>query len=499
MKESVSLLRAALDALKEPLFILDTQRQCVFANQSFFSFLHLTPPKGVGSLPLQDFWPEALQADLTQDEIRCDWSLRTGEAFSVKLQVYQLGDQLGGGETAFRVVAGGSKNELLTDFRTQRLETLGLLASGVAHDFNNVLTGILGHVTYLKTILPPKGPHTESLKAIEEGARKATSISQQILSFSKIDPAEATCHVDLGDLTARTVSLLRGAISPEFSLQYKAPAKALCLLGVEGRIAQIIVNLAINARDALETGGQIDIEVRLCQEAERLRRVFGNSELPCAAYVVLGVRDDGHGMSQEVMDRMFEPYFSTKKEKGTGLGLSTVAAIVRQMGGAIEVVSEMNVGSEINVYFPMLEESVETVAESKPEHKPLDLQRGSERILIIDDEYSVRNVLSLSLQHLGYEVEVAASGTEALELYQRSPSGFDLILLDMLMPQMSGDKVYFRLKELNPSIKVLLISGFASEDAIQSVLRSGGLGFIQKPFTIDELAKQVRKCFQAAS
>jgi two-component system cell cycle sensor histidine kinase/response regulator CckA len=390
--------------------------------------------------------------------------------------------QLDGGEAVFRVVAGGSKNELLTDFRTQRLETLGLLASGVAHDFNNVLTGILGHVTYLK--------------AIEEGARKATSISQQILSFSKIDPAEATCEVDLGDLTARTVSLLRGAISPEFQLQFKAPPKPLCLLGVEGRVAQIIVNLAINARDALASGGHIEIEVRLCDEGARLRRVFGSEELPCAAYVVLGVRDNGHGMSQEVMDRMFEPYFSTKKEKGTGLGLSTVAAIVRQMGGAIEVISEMNVGSEINVYFPMLEDSSREAP--KAEAKAAELQRGTERILIIDDEYSVRNVLSLSLQHLGYEVEVAASGTEALELYQRSPGGFDLVLLDMLMPQMSGDKVFFRLKELNQNIRVLLISGFASEDAIQSVLRSGGLGFIQKPFTIDELAKQVRKCFLEA-
>jgi len=119
--------------------------------------------------------------------------------------------------------------------------------------------------------------------------------------------------------------------------------------------------------------------------------------------------------------------------------------------------------------------------------------------LIIDDEYAVRNVLSLSLQHLGYEVEVAASGSEALELYARAPTSFDLILLDMLMPQMSGDRVFFRLKELRPDIKVLLISGFASEDAIQSVLRSGGLGFIQKPFTIDELARQVRKCFDAAA
>lgn len=496
MKGSPVVFRAALDALKEPLFILGADRHCVFANQSFFAFFHIAPESGATWLPIESFWPEAVSADLSQDEIRCDWCIASGEAFSVRLVVHPLG----AGETALRVIAGGAKNELLTDFRTQRLETLGLLASGVAHDFNNVLTGILGHVSYLRTILPAKGPHTESLKAMEEGARKATSISQQILSFSKLDPGEETCRVDLGDLTARTVSLLRGAISPEFSLQFNAPPSPHCLLGVEGRLAQIIVNLAINARDAVTCGGEIAIEVRRCADSERLVRVFNSNELPCASYVVLGVRDNGHGMSQEIMDRMFEPYFSTKKEKGTGLGLSTVAAIVRQMGGAIEVISEMNVGSEINVYFPMLEETPSTTTDAqRTDPRPLELPKGSERVLIIDDEYAVRNVLSLSLQHLGYEVEVAASGSEALELYARAPTSFDLILLDMLMPQMSGDRVFFRLKELRPDIKVLLISGFASEDAIQSVLRSGGLGFIQKPFTIDELARQVRKCFDAAA
>lgn len=488
-----AILYAAFDKLNDPLFVLGPDRQCAFANQAFFAFFGLSPGQGC-SVSTEEFWPDVGSADLNRTEMACELRLRRGEVFMVKLLVQPLPE----GFHLVQVLAGLSRNESLKSFHAQRLETLGLLASGVAHDFNNVLTGILGHITYLKTILPGKGAHSESLLAIEEGAKRASSLTQQILSFSKLDVAERLVRINLCDLVARTCSLLRRAISPEFKLEHSAPAQSVPVLAVEGKLAQVVVNLVINSRDALKPGGKIEVRVEECRDCSELQRVLGSSELPCASYVILIVRDNGHGMPGEVMERIFEPYFSTKKDKGTGLGLATVASIVRALGGAIEVKSEVNVGTETRVFLPVIEgdmQEEETVRQAA-QHK---LETGNENILVIDDEYAVRNVLSLSLQHLGYTVAVACSGSEALEKYGGGQRDIDLVILDMLMPHLSGEQVFFQLKRQNPAVKVLLISGYASEEAVANVLKNGGLDFIQKPFTIEELAKRVRDCLDCGS
>ncbi|NMC61614.1 MAG: response regulator, partial [SAR324 cluster bacterium] len=194
---------------------------------------------------------------------------------------------------------------------------------------------------------------------------------------------------------------------------------------------------------------------------------------------------------------IFEPYFSTKKEKGTGLGLATVKSIVSLFGGAIDLQSMENNGTVIKVYLPLLDETMKlsTDQASETEASQYGLLKGTERVLIVDDEHPVRNVLSISLEHLGYSVEAVASGPEAINLLKGDPKAFDLIILDMLMPQMSGKDVFCQLKELNPDIKVLAISGFTSEESIRYILDHGGKGFIQKPFTIEDLSKKVRACF----
>ena len=210
-----------------------------------------------------------------------------------------------------------------------------------------------------------------------------------------------------------------------------------------------------------------------------------------AGKTLIQIIDNGSGMSPEVVARIFEPYFSTKKERGTGLGLSTVAAIVREFGGAIVVDSEIGRGTTFAVYLPLLEEEGRDATVKRP--TPSSLERGNERILIVDDEYPVRNVLSLSLQHLGYTVEVASSGIEALEKYGQA-GAFDLVLLDMLMPELSGEETFFKLKEIDPNVSVLVISGYTSERAVTNILDNGGRDFLQKPFTIDELSRKVREC-----
>ena len=488
MADSVTLLREVLDALKDPIFVLDSDCSCVFANRGFFQFLGLEgSPEG--TLATTEFWPDVARADLRKHELTCELKLQRGDTFTVKLSIGSVAD----GFYLIRVLAGISGKDTIQNFHSQRLETLGMLAGGVAHDFNNVLAGILGHTTYLKTILPKQGPHVESLGAVEEGAKKASSIVQQILNFSKLDTAEKLVSINLCDLVTRTCSLLRGAISPEFKLQPVTARSAVPVLAVEGKLAQVIVNLVINARDAIRSGGVIRVGVSEFADSDRLKALFGTADLACGRYAVLDVEDNGHGMSPDVLGRIFEPYFSTKKEKGTGLGLSTVAAIVRSFGGVIEVTSEVNVGTRVAVYLPIVDSSrgqIRSVSE-RAEH---GLETGTESVLVIDDESPVRNVLALSLQHLGYAVEVAESGVFGIEKFCEEGKHFDLVILDMLMPQLSGEKVFFKLQAIDPKVKVLVISGYASEEAVRNILSHGGLDFVQKPFTIEELSKRVRAC-----
>ncbi len=492
MKDPIIILKSVLNSLREPLFILSPDNRCVFANEALFKFLGIER-EGRSVLPIQEFWPQS-NFEFPSEEFSCDFKTAK-ETFTVKLATSSLEDSY----TMVKVLAGHSKKEALTKFHTQRLETLGMLAGGVAHDFNNVLAGILGHVTFLKTILPQKGAHIESLSAVEEGGKKASIMTQQILNFSRVESSDKPARINLNEFVVRICSLLRGAISTSYSLTQGLLPEPHFVLASEGNLAQVIVNLVINARDALSEKGSIHVELGVESEPRFLKSLFKGKDLAVRRFMRLTVRDNGHGMSPEVKARMFEPYFSTKKEKGTGLGLATVNAIVRSIGGAIEVQSVEGEGTSVSVYIPEAEipvakpPSIEESAESRRSRRNI-LPGGDERILIVDDEFPVRNVLQISLQHLGYKIDAASSGVEALELFKKNKGEYDLVILDMLMPQMSGEETFFKLKAQKPNVRVLSISGYTSEESVKNILSNGGIDFIQKPFTIEELSKKVREC-----
>lgn len=384
-------------------------------------------------------------------------------------------------------------------FHRERLQTLGMLAGGVAHDFNNVLAGILGHITYLRAVLPPEGNHAESLQAIQDGALKASSMTQQILNFSKLDSSEQPVQVDLCGVVRDTTRLLKGATPPKCVISASVPDVPLITLGVESRLAQILVNLVINARDAIGERGAIIIRLDRCNDAEVLRRAFQAEEFSAAEYLHLSVADDGHGMDAQVVRKAFEPYFSTKAEKGTGVGLWTVKAIVEEVGGAIWIDSELGVGTTVHALFPAVCALDTDLSAEDTKDSSSPLPQGTESILIVDDEYPVRNVLAMSLEHLGYSVTTVGGGREALELFTEDPRAYDLVILDMLMPEYSGEEVFRRMKQIDPQVAVLVISGYTSEDAVEEILRNGGRGFIQKPFTIEELSIKVRNCLPGDS
>lgn len=377
-------------------------------------------------------------------------------------------------------------------FHQQRLQTLGLLAGGVAHDFNNILAGILGHITFLQAVLPSEGAHCESLEAITEGAKKASELTKQILDFSKFNVEEENAVVGLSGLIQSTAPLLRGALTSRVQLHIELPKSERYVTGSEGKLAQVLVNLVINARDAVSTNGEVTVRVRDGNPEEgdwfeKEKKISLNSPL-----VVLEVIDNGVGMSEQVRQDALKPYFSTKGEHGTGLGLATVASIVEAHNGVLHIDSALGEGTNIQVILPLL---VGQKADSSHQNNKADteLPRGNEHILVVDDEEAVRNVVAMSLRHLGYHVTERSDPREVLSLMQDGEEAYDLIVLDMLMPHHSGEELFIEARKVWQDLPVLIMSGYSDEGAVRRILDRPNTSFIHKPFTVEDLSVSVRK------
>ncbi|OVE80435.1 hypothetical protein BVY02_00185 [bacterium J17] len=374
--------------------------------------------------------------------------------------------------------------------RAKQLESLGLLSASIAHDLNNILTGVLGHVSFLRLSLEGGDSNSESLLAIEDSARKAASMTQQIVEFAKGGSIEKG-PVDFAGVIGAGARLLSSSFPKEISFSHSVPKEKIYIHGDEGELTQLVMNLAINARDAISGAGKIHLVLRrLVVESTSDEE---DSNLPPGVYAHLRISDDGDGIPLEIQDKIFEPFFTTKDSKGTGVGLATVASIVNAHAGEIFVDSESGRGTTFDIYLPMTEERLSEEAQSQTE-TGLPKSERSERILVIDDEESIRLVVQKSLEHLGYQVEVVASGAEALEKFSDQLDSFSLVILDMIMPKMSGDQVFLKLKELHEQVPVLLASGYSNDRRARVVLDGGGLGYIQKPFAVEDLAIEVRRC-----
>jgi len=482
----MELTHILLESLPEPHLILSRSFSCLAVNKAFAQLVRLEISDIVGA-SATSFWPSvrtcAAGGEVTVELRASDGRLITARVESVASEAIVV-----------RVLASVASGEAAQLHHKQRLETLGLLSGGIAHDFNNVLTGILGHVAYMKHVLADSAAAGDSIKAIEEGALRASGLTQQILKFSKLDSTETSSPVDVPDLITRVVALLRSAIPTDITLCVSPTSGNLRVLASESHITQILINLIINARDAISGKGAINVAVEGRCSDDEVARLFG-AEPIASAYGAIVVQDDGIGMDEQVKARLFERYFTTKSSSGTGLGLATVNSIVQQLGGAIEVVSEPKQGSVFRIVLPAVTDEVVSSSEAVAERGGVQKGKG-ERVLVIDDEYAVRNVLGLSLSHLGYQVETADGGFEGVEKFEQSPEGFSLVILDLLMPGLSGEEVFNRLRARNPELPVLIVSGFSSEHVVKRVLEDGARDFIQKPFSIEVLSEKVRGCLR---
>ena len=368
----------------------------------------------------------------------------------------------------------------------QKLESIGLYAGSMAHDLNNILAGILGHISFLRLALPDN-QHADSIKAIEEGTKRAASLTNQILDFSKGQASEFI-ELNLTPIVSTAISIISSSLGEGIKIVYQQENDYLPIFACESQISQIVFNLIVNARDAIENlPGTIEVSVKQVKNGPNNTHLAEN---PCA---VLSVKDSGHGIPKELQSSIFNAFFTTKSTKGTGLGLATVKAIVNEHKAHIEFDSILKQGTEFRVYLP-LQSTAENFANDQRLESKIEESIRHEKILVVDDEDSVRLILEKSLEHLGYQVLAVENGIRAIEEYSKSPKSFDLVMLDMIMPHMPGEEVFFALKEINPGVKVLISSGYANDKRVQEILSGGGLGILKKPFTIEQLAKKVKEC-----
>jgi len=380
------------------------------------------------------------------------------------------------------------RNRLEEQFRqSQKMEAVGRLAGGVAHDFNNLLTVITGYSDLLLAKRDLLEGQRTALEQIRRSAERGGALTNQLLAFSRRQPLQPRV-IHLNELVVQIEKLLRRLIGEDIEL-VTIPAAARDVVEADpGRLEQVIMNLAVNARDAMPDGGKLTIETGTVQLSESFpARQLG---VKPGGYVTISIVDTGVGMDEEIQSHLFEPFFTTKSPgRGTGLGLATAYGIIRQSGGAIGFFSELGLGTTARIYLPMSDKKVTSdAAEGAPEH--LD---GSETVLLVEDEARVRKLIVEVLTDRGYKVLEATRGEEAVRLCRAHKAAIDLAVVDVVMPEMSGPDVVKKVVSLKPATRVLFISGYTDEALVHHGILKSGAAFLQKPFLAGALVRKVRE------
>ncbi len=372
--------------------------------------------------------------------------------------------------------------------QSQKMEAVGRLAGGVAHDFNNLLTVILGYSQILAEGVPAGSRLAESTAQIKSAADKAAGITRQLLAFSRKQVLSPRV-INLNDIMLNLDSLLRRLIGEDIEVM-TVPANDLGSVKADpGQIEQVIMNLALNARDAMPHGGKLTLETSNAQLDESYARRHQPAEP--GRYVMLAVSDTGHGMTAETQARIFEPFYTTKEVgKGTGLGLSMVYGIVKQSGGYIWVYSEPDRGTTLKIYLPRIDQEVESTG---AEHRPRAVQRGTETILLVEDDAQLRQLSSSVLAHCGYKMLVAATPEEGLAISKENHRDIRLLITDVVMPRMNGRQLAEQVVQISPNVRVLYISGYTSNAIVHYGVLDPGLWFLPKPFSLSSLVAKVRE------
>ncbi len=468
LRESETKYRTLVTGMQDVVYICDRHWQIVDANpaaDALFggSIVGKTLTELFASPNTASQFVEAVRSSRAVQNFETELLTAANERIVTLLSCVTDGDRYSG------IVKDMTERTRLLEqiTRAQKMESIGTLASGVAHDFNNILGIILPNAELIKMRAQAESPVTRYSDVIINASRRAAQLTKQLLSLARKDPLNFRI-ISLNDAVRMTGKLLGETLDRNIRLEYDLTSEPTNVKADETQVEQVLLNLAINARDAMPEGGVLTFTTR-CEGAE----------------VIVRVADTGTGIERETLSKIFDPFFTTKdKSKGTGLGLSVVYGIVKQTGGSIDVKSEVGTGTEFVLAFPSSSE-----ARRKAAQQAVRTSRGSEKILIADDEPEMLNLLETSLTELGYSVVCARNGIEAVEYAE---DDVKLIILDMIMPEMDGVGALRCIRQKTPDVKVLVSSGYTSPEKTPLLEALGIEGFVQKPFELAKLAGTVR-------
>lgn len=505
-REREELVQLLLDSTAEAIYGIDLQGRCMLANPTCARLLGYADSEQLNGRNMHALihhhrpdgrpYPEeecpivraihARQGTHVRDEVfwRADGTKFDAEYFAYPM--WRGKDLVGAVVTFLDVSHQRSLEEQLR--HAQKMEAIGQLAGGVAHDFNNLLTIITGYSELLLQSTPSDDPKREILQQILKAAERSGSLTRQLLAFSR-KQVLAPKVLDLNDLVRTTEKMLRRVIGEDIQLTATLHPQLGRVKADPGQLEQVLLNLAVNARDAMPQGGRLTIETNNVVLGEDYAR--SHSDVRPGHYTMLAVTDTGIGMTEEVKRRLFEPFFTTKGPgKGTGLGLAVVHGIVKQSDGSIEVYSERGVGTSFKVYLPRVEEAG-SGGKSRPGLGPAP--HGTETILLVEDEDAVRALTRFTLQRCGYTVLEASHGEEAIRVATNHRETIHVLVTDVVMPGMGGRVLAERLLSLHPEMKVLYLSGYTDDAVVRHGILHEEVNFLQKPFSPTALAHRVRE------
>ncbi len=499
VRDSESRFRSLSEGILDIVLISDHRGTIQYINAVGARRLHWSPDQLIGKPLSLLLTPEGLtvapgHSEGARSRTETSYRTRTGHRIAVEESMCPI--VFNRNSAILRVARDITERQRAEDEmarleqhlqESEKMHAIGTLAGGVAHDFNNLLTVILGHAHLMKMRTTPGDDHRQDLTNIETAVQRAKALTEQLLALAGRGKERNTV-VDIRGTIREVIALLSRTFDKKIVLQEESTAEAAYVMGDPSQIHQVILNLSVNARDAMPNGGLITYRTEVVQADDGLRRRL--SGMATGRYVTVSVCDTGDGIPADIQERIFEPFFTTKDSRsGTGMGLAMVQRIVQKHGGAIHVESTVGRGTTFSLHLPLAEPGEQRV-QPKTEDPTV---AGTGTVLLADDEELVRNVTAGLLRHLGYEVVTARDGQEALQCYQEHGKDIALVVLDLIMPRMNGRECFRALRAINPNVKAVMITGCDKDGSAEEILAEGIQDLVQKPFALTHLSAAIAR------